>query len=121
MMVIDGNQKNKRSVCMATDAGFIEYPSLPGTLKTGCTKSPAFKSRFCSQHTPRICTSRPKYLAADDLETCIDKAETTTDTTPKDVPVIELLLEKKCTRNGEYYKVIMNNVHESHACGFHDS
>ena len=39
---MDGNQKIRRSVCMAVDAGFIQYPSLPGVIKTGCTRTPGF-------------------------------------------------------------------------------
>jgi hypothetical protein len=33
-MVLDGNMKNHRDVCMAKDAGFIEFDGLPGSLCT---------------------------------------------------------------------------------------
>lgn len=55
--MLDGNQKNRRDICSAKDAGYLTYPGLPGHIKTGCTLSPAFKSRFCSQHTTRACSS----------------------------------------------------------------
>ena len=42
--MLDGNMKNRRDVCMAKDAGSIEYPGLPGHIKSGCTASPKFNS-----------------------------------------------------------------------------
>ena len=43
VIVLDGNMKNRRHVCNAKDAGYIEYPGLPGRVKTGCMKSPQHK------------------------------------------------------------------------------
>ena len=40
VMVLDGNMKNQREVCLAKDAGYITYPGLPGRIKTGCMASP---------------------------------------------------------------------------------
>ena len=56
MLVLDGNQKNRRDVCLAKDAGSINYSGLPGHIKTGCTASPSFKSRFCRRHSVRSST-----------------------------------------------------------------
>ena len=47
--------KNRRDVCLAKDVGCISYPGLSGHIKTGCTASPAYKSRYCQQHQPRSC------------------------------------------------------------------
>ena len=58
MLVLDGNQKNRRDVCLAKDAGSINYSGLPGHIKTGCTASPSFKSRFCRRHSVRSSTVR---------------------------------------------------------------
>lgn len=55
VIVLDGNMKNRRDICFAKDAGSIQYDGLPGHIKTGCMASPAFKSRFCHQHTTRSC------------------------------------------------------------------
>ena len=103
-IVIDGNQKNRRSVCMASQAGYVEYPSLPaGSIVTGCTNSPAFKSRFCSVHCPRSC-STPKYLCENDLDgsgVSVDQP-----TTNSDEQVVGVIRDKKTTRNSVYYKVI---------------
>jgi len=88
VLVIDGNMKNHRSVCAASEAGYIEYDGLPGRVKTGCTNTPEQKSRFCHLHKPRA------------LISVSDKQNT----------IIESILEKKETRSITYYKVkhIMN-------------
>ena len=82
VLVIDGNMKNHRAVCAASDAGYIDYTGLSSTIKSGCTNTPEQKSRFCSDHKPRAlaCTS---------------------DTNG----VIEMILEKKTTRSMNHYKV----------------
>ena len=53
MLVLDGNMKNHCDVCMARDAGFIEFDGLEGRLKTGCQATPAHKSRYCTRHSPK--------------------------------------------------------------------
>ena len=50
-----GNLKNRRDVCSATEAGFIEYSSLSGAIKTGCQLSPCATSKFIYYHAPRVC------------------------------------------------------------------
>ena len=55
VIVIDGNMKNRRDVCLAKHAGKIQYAGLPGYVMTGCIQSPAFKSRYCKNHTERVC------------------------------------------------------------------
>ena len=47
VLVMDGNMKNRRDVCYAKDAGFIQFDGLSGLIKTGCSATPAYKSRFC--------------------------------------------------------------------------
>ena len=89
---------------MASEAGYIEYPSLRGSIKTGCINSPAYVSRFCLQHSPRSCVAKPRYLSEDDLEgSDVDKLHHRTSEDGE--PVVHLLLEKKTTRSGTYYKV----------------
>ena len=100
-LVIDENQKNRRAVCMASEAGYIEYPSL--RKLGGCINSPAYVSRFRLQHFPRLCIAKPRYLSEDDLEgSDVDKLHHRTSEDGE--PVIHLLLEKT-TRSGTYYKV----------------
>lgn len=55
VLVLDGNMKNRRHVCNARDAGYIEYDGLPGKVKTGCMLTPEYKSRYCSNHKIRAC------------------------------------------------------------------
>jgi len=57
VIVLDGNMKNNRSVCLATHAGYAKYDGLPGAIQTGCPNTPAHKSRFCCLHTPNVAES----------------------------------------------------------------
>ena len=89
---------------MATEAGCIEYSSLPGSIKSGCTNSPKYKSRFCEQHLPRSLLTSPQFLTDKDIE---DANPTSLNQLSSKIcgQVVELLLEKKTTRSGTYYKV----------------
>ena len=89
---------------MATDAGSIEYPSLSGSIKTGCTRSPKFKSRFCEQHEPRSYSGNPEYLSESHIEETNPPNEQHC-SSQSEGQIVELLLEKKTTRSDTYYKV----------------
>ena len=91
---------------MASDAGFIEYPSLPGSIITGCVNNPAYKLRFCMQHSPRSCVSKPRKLSVSDVHNVLDSAETS-EKPPFETgeSTIEMILEKRETRGDIYYKV----------------
>ena len=54
MLVIDGNMKNQCNICAATEAGYIQYPNLPGSIKTGCQLSPPSALKYCTLHAPRV-------------------------------------------------------------------
>ena len=82
-MVIDGNLKNHRPVCAASEAGYVQYDGLPGKIKTGCTNTPRQKSRFCPVHKPRTLTTDDESSGS----------------------VIEMILEKKALHNHTLYKV----------------
>jgi len=84
VLVVDGNMKNRRSVCAAYEAGYISFAGLPGTDKTGCTNTPIQTSHFCSVHKPRVLTPE-----ASNSNNC----------------VIEMILERKSTRLQNFYKV----------------
>ena len=51
---MDGNMKNHRDICKATEARYTKFDGLPGQV-TGCQKTPDFKSRYCHLHKPRVC------------------------------------------------------------------
>ena len=58
VLVLDGNMKNRRDVCYAKVAGFIQFDGLSGSIKTGCPATPAFKNRYCSLHVNHACELR---------------------------------------------------------------
>lgn len=92
VIVLDGNMKNRRDICSAKEAGSIQYPGLPGHIKTGCMASPRFKSRYCSNHDERSCS-----LA--------DSTSDATSDTKSPEGVVEILLAVKETRGSKYYQV----------------
>lgn len=89
ILVLDGNQKNNRTVCAAEDAGFIEFDGIPGSVKTGCMNTPEQKSLFCTLHRPRHVTL-PSSSASLGYH-----------------GVIEVVLSKKTTRNNTFYEVAL--------------
>ena len=96
VLVLDGNMKNRRDVCAASEAGYIEYESLPGVIKTGCQLSPGYQSKYCYEHAPRISqmTGRDDQTSAH-LES----------------GVVRLITAKKHTRKETYYQVYTYNVY----------
>ena len=56
VLVIDGNLKNHRDVCLAKEAGFITFQGMPGKVKTRCPLTPELRSRYCYLHEPRVCS-----------------------------------------------------------------
>ncbi len=54
VFVMDGNMKNHRDVCFATNAGYVEYQGLHGRVRSGCPNTPCHKSRYCTVHKPAI-------------------------------------------------------------------
>lgn len=86
VLVIDGNLKNCRDVCAATEAGFIQYPSLSGSIKTGCQLSPLQTSSYCFYHAPRV--SKRSDPDGESVE-----------------GIVKVIVGKKTTRNATYYQV----------------
>ena len=93
MLVLDGNQKNRRDVCFATEAGAIAYEGLPWTVKSGCQLSPSYRSKYCFHHAGRVCNDDSK--------------------SNKEEPVVMYIIGKRTTKSGVRYQVralIMSNV-----------
>ena len=84
--MLDGNQKNNRPVCAASEAGYVEYAGLPGRVKTGCMNTPEQQSLFCTLHKPR------HMKMTDEVQQCR-------------YGVVETILRKKETRNTIFYEV----------------
>ena len=83
--------KNHRYVCAATHAGYAEFK---GKIRTGCPKTPAHKSSYCSVHTPCVA------VCHEPLEG--DKASGTNESVEQPVG---LIIDKRITRNSTLYKV----------------
>ena len=96
MLVIDGNMKNRRDVCAASEAGFMEYEGLPGVIKTGCQLSPGYQSKYCYEHAPRI---SKRTSEEDHTHECGGEG------------IVRLITAKKQTHSETYYQ-----VHETHVC-----
>ena len=89
--------KNHRQVCSATDAGYTEFVGLPGRIKTGCSNSPAYKSRYCSLHSPTIAKSCPYSFSDDGKELSCEVT--------KSEGSIAMIISKRQTRQNTFYKV----------------
>lgn len=98
VLVLDGNMKNRRNVCAASEAGFIQYKDLPGAIKTGCQLSPLQTSKYCHYHAPRI--SRKLH--------CDPEKEGGTDASSptSEEGIVKCIMGKKTTRSNTYYQVI---------------
>ena len=112
VIVLDGNMKNQHDICYAKDAGFVHYPGLPGQIKTACVASPAFKSRFCHQHSTRSCPSSISKKEGTCTCTYMYQYIVTNSTHTWHMlevgtlgAVVELLLADKEARGSKYYQV----------------
>lgn len=114
MLVLDGNMKNYRDVCHAKDAGFIEFEGLEGSIKTGCSASPDFKSRYCVHHKHQACDllSSEQVEADEDLSVVSGPTlrSSARQVEPGDL-VAEQILAKKETRRQTYYHVCVCYMH----------
>ena len=107
VLVLDGNMKNRRDVCYAKDAGFIQFHGLTGSIKTGCPETPDYKSRYCSLHKSQACDLQ-RYDEDDD-ELDVPSGPTLRSHQQKQSagnPIAEMILAKKTTRKQTYYQVL---------------
>ena len=88
--VLDGNQKNRRNVCAATQAGLIEYEGLPGSIISGCQLSPCYRSNYCFHHAPRVMKSSN--------HECDEKEI-----------MVRYIVGKRTTRKGVSYQVFLSH------------
>ena len=110
VLVLDGNMKNRRDVCYAKDAGFIEFDGLPGSIKTGCPATPSFKNRFCQNHKNQACEVHEVSSQVVDEGSGASSAAgflpRKTLSCPG-APVAEMILGRKVTRKQVYYQVML--------------
>ena len=97
VLVLDGNMKNRRDICAASEAGYVEYKSLPGTIKTGCQLSPLRTSKYCFNHAPRV------------SKVCVQDSTSTSTSADSAVEegIVKVLLAKKVTRSSTLYQVLV--------------
>ncbi|CAH1255647.1 Hypp1583 [Branchiostoma lanceolatum] len=96
-IVLDGNAKNHRQVCSVKDAS-VQFPLLPGSVKTGCINTPAKGSRFCEKCREFACDPKGKTEeAVTELKVEAHLAD--------DPYLIEEILDKKSFRTTTLYKV----------------
>ena len=93
VLVVDGNMKNRRNICVATEAGFLEYEGLPGSITTGCQLSPLVDSQYCYYHSPRFTSIGEGTASASPVMSSTNKLET------------DIITGKRETRKGTYYQV----------------
>lgn len=99
--------KNRRDICFAKSAGFIEFNGLPGSIMTGCQASPGYKSRYCNQHRIHACDSRG-------FDT------TNEDTSDLDAPVGSVLRSKRKNRQqGENLVKMITAKKETRSCTYY--
>lgn len=99
VLVLDGNMKNSREVCLATHAGYAEFTGLPGRVQTGCPNTPGHKSRYCSLHAP--CTALPQDIQFSEDGSPIPVGPTTS----SEERHVAIILSKRVTRNSNFYQV----------------
>ena len=99
--------KNRREVCYAKDAGFIEFEGLTGSIKTGCPATPSYKSRFCENHGNQACILSVNDDTDEDLGEVPGPVMRSRQKKrcSQGEPVAESILAKKVTRKQTYYQV----------------
>lgn len=111
VLVLDGNVKNRRQVCNAKDAGFIQFDNHPGLIKTGCTATPAYKNRYCTSHMNQACTLQNVEVIDEELhESTGPTLRSKSPNASVGDPVAEMILGKKVTRKQIYYQVNISCV-----------
>ena len=99
ILVLDGNMKNQRNICAATEARYIQYPHLHGSIKTGCQLSPPYSSKYYYLHAPRVCAG----MLMQESDLC---SESLVQPSCKSIHgVAHFVTGKKVTRNQVYYQV----------------
>ena len=86
--------KNRRDVCAATEAGYLEYEGLPEKIKSGCQLTPLQAHKCCYFHASRV--SKPIDQHSTEGSQRADSEE----------GIIKFIISKKTLRSGTHYQVI---------------
>lgn len=107
VLILDGNMKNRRDVCYAKDAGFIEFEGLVGSIKTGCPATPSYMSRFCADHKNQACILSVNDDTDEELgEVPGPVVRSRQRKCRQGEPIAGSILAKKMTRKQTYYQVL---------------
>ena len=98
VIILDGNMKNSRQVCFATEAGHTEFSGLEGTIRTGCPNTPAFKSRYCVSHSTTVTTPKDVQFGEDGNPV----SSASKDAVERHAA---LIINKRVTRHSTFYEV----------------
>ena len=90
--------KNHRNVCMATSAGYVEFKGLAGQVRTGCPKTPGYKSLYCSLHKPAMV--QPQRC---EVEKADGQSSQSSALAPEEP--VGLIIGRKSTRKSTFYEV----------------
>ena len=85
----------------------IQFSGLSGSIKTGCTASPTFKSRYCIKHINHACTELQS-SEEQDPELDVTAGPALRNHLSRKIPgeaIAEMILAKKETRKQTYYQV----------------
>lgn len=99
VLILDGNLKNRRAVCSATHAGYIEYSGLPGRVRSGCQNTPSQDSPYCEFHKPIL--AKPQKFDVSGVESSTNSVLT------EEEPV-GIIINKRETRNSVLYEVYLD-------------
>ena len=95
--------KNRRDVCYAKDAGYVEFDGLSGSIKTGCQATPAYKSRYFACDFTVACDED---MDTSDLDGPVGSTLRSAQRNQEPgEDIVEIILAKKVTRRQTYYKV----------------
>ena len=113
VLILDGNMKNRRDVCYAKDAGYIQFHGLPVYIKSDCQATPAYKSHYCENHINFACDSQQLTGKEEEDERHLDapigpvlRSAQKQQKNPGEC-IVKSILVKKSTRQQTYYKVCM--------------
>lgn len=109
--------KNRRDVCYAKDAGYVDFEGLSGSIKSGCQATPAYKSRYCDRHKHLACDTQQLRGTEDEDGSDLDApigplVRSKQKQKQPGESIVELILAKKQTRQQTYYKVNMNESYD---------
>ena len=102
VIILDGNMKNQRNICAATEAGYVQYQHLPGSIKTGCQLSPPSTSKYCYLHAPRVCVG----MSMNTPDLGCEQSDSQPGHKSACEGVLRYITGKKITRNQVYYQVL---------------